>query len=254
MNGSKKRSRSTSYSSDSISTISTNLSHSPPRNLPDDRHTGQSQLLSKLEVSRKRRRSRSTSMSYTSDSSHGRDGRGHSGDNNGDSHRQRVPKGRGVGPGKRRYSRSRSVSYTSESSSGERRRKHSLSTDRSKRRRHSSRSPIDRGRDRIGFSKIGSRRTRSPTKSRDRGEITRNRKSMTPNVSRQDDSSRRQEPRPAFGRSNSYSRDNDRYGSGARNRNPGDLQYPRAQVPRSERSLSPFSKRLALTQAMNTGR
>ncbi|CAD6594577.1 MAG: hypothetical protein ASARMPREDX12_000301 [Alectoria sarmentosa] len=53
MNGSKKRSRSnSSYSSNSVSTISTNLSRSSSPKLAGLRHTGQSQVFSNLEVDR----------------------------------------------------------------------------------------------------------------------------------------------------------------------------------------------------------
>ena len=57
-------------------------------------------------------------------------------------------------------------------------------------------------------------------------------------------------------RRQSYSNDNDRYGSSARDRKEnirGTRLPPNALPQRKERSLSPFSKRLKLTQAMNMG-
>ena len=63
----------------------------------------------------------------------------------------------------------------------------------------------------------------------------------------------------SYGRRNSYEDDHDRYGGSSRFRdesfhkqNRASKDHPRPQ--RKERSLSPFSKRLALTQAMNMGR
>lgn len=80
---------------------------------------------------------------------------------------------------------------------------------------------------------------------------------MTPGLSRLDDSDMRGGYRPPIDRGNSFLGDNDRYGSSARGRD-GDSRserpQPNARPPRNERSLSPFSKRLALTQAMNMGR
>ena len=177
-----------------------------------------------------------------------------------------VVKGRRRSPdplgdrGRRReeYSRSRSTSYTSESSFERRRRRDSHREDRSKRRRRSSRSPNDRGRDRESFGTRGSRRTRSPSDSRDRSQLNKHRKSMTPGLpSRQIDGPRRREHRSSFTASDDYSKDNDRYGGSARDRteNVRPIRPPPNATPFSrERSLSPFSKRLALTQAMNMGR
>lgn len=246
MNGSRKRSRSvSSYSTNSVSTISTNLSRSPSPKRAGDDHTGHSQLLSHLEVDRKRRRSRSSSMSYTSDSSHG-------GRQKNRPRKQAQHQGhRGTGGQQRRHARPRSMSYVADSSPEDNRPRPLHSQDRSKRRRHSSRSPFDRGRD--SFSNRGSRRTRSRSESRDRSQVMRNRKSMTPGLSRQDDGHR-----PTIDRGKSYySRDNDRYGSSTRDQKEnirGTRPPADAPPPRKERSLSPFSKRLALTQAMNLGR
>ena len=267
MNGSRKRTRSTSsYSSNSVSTISTNLSRSSSPKLAGLRHTGQSQVFSNLEVDRKRRRSRSSSISYTSGSSHGRQRKDSLRETRGDGYDRHGPgerdAGRPLGSERRQreHTRSRSMSYGSQSSMDERRKKSSHSENRGKRRRHSSRSPVDRGRDRVFNSNRGSRRTRSPSESRDRSEVIRNRKSMTPGLPdrqnpKQEKNSRWPE-HPNIDRRQSYSNDNDRYGSSARDRNEtirGTRPPPNALPQRKERSLSPFSKRLKITQAMNMG-
>ena len=264
MNGSRKRSRSTSSSpSNSVSTISTNLSRSSSPKFAGLRHTGQSQVFSNLEVGRKRRRSHSSSVSYTSDSSHG-------------TRRQDRPQETGIDGWERKkagdfdagrqldlehrqrgYPGSRSMSHDSHSSADKKRRKSSHTETRGKRRRHSSRSPEDRGRDRDFNSNRGSRRTRSPSKSRDRSEVIRNRVSMTPGLPResgQDNGSRWPEN---VDRRQSYSNDNDRYGSSARDQDEiirDTRPPPNVLHQRKERSLSPFSKRLKMTQAMNMGR
>ena len=270
MNGSRKRSRSTSSSSKSvstISTISTHLSNSSSPKLGGLRHTGQSQVFSNLEVDRKRRRSRSSSISYTSKSSHGRRRRGRPGDSSRDEYDSTEPSERIARPvlgsqrRQRARTRSRSISYDSHSSLDRRRRRSPKSATRRKRRRHSSRSPVDRGRDRDLNSNRGSRRTRSPSESRNRSEVVRNRKSMTPGFpaiqsSRQDNRSQWQENHSNVDRRQSYSNDNDRYGSSARDRNQGirgSRPRPNVLPQRKDRSLSPFSKRLKLTQAMNMG-
>lgn len=267
VNGSRKRSRSTSsYSSNSVATISTNLSRSPSPKLSGLRHTGQSQVLSNLEVDRKRRRSRSSSISYISDSSHSRRRRDRPREIGGDGYNGKGPSERDAGRpsaperSQRDHTRTRSMSFGSHSSMDKRRKQSSHSQTRGKRRRHSSRSPVDRGRDRDFNSKRGSRRTRSPSDSRDRSEVIRNRKSMTPGLpakqkSRKDNDSQWPEHHPNVDRRQSYSNDNDRYGSSARDRNENirSTRPPPNALQRKERSLSPFSKRLKLTQAMNMG-
>lgn len=263
MDGLRKRSRSTSsYSSNSVSTISTNISRSSSPKLADLRHTGQSQVFSNLEVDRKRRRSRSSSVSYTSDSSHGRRRKGRPQGIGDDEYSRKGP---GERDARREHTwfrfRSRSRSYGSQSSTDKRRKKSTHSETRVKRRRHSSRSPVDRGRDRDFNSNRGSRRTRSPSDSRDRSEVIRNRKSMTPGLparqsSKLDNGSRWSEHHSNIDRRQSYSNDNDRYGSSARDRTEtirGTRPPPNALPQRKERSLSPFSKRLKITQAMNMG-
>ena len=90
--------------------------------------------------------------------------------------------------------------------------------------------------------------------------MARNRNSMTPGLRSNHD---RNGERPRLVRDNSsrYSNDNDRYGSNFRDRGRDArdgiaVKPPPVVAPpvRKERSLSPFSKRLALTQAMNMGR
>lgn len=267
MNGSRKRSRSSSTSSNSVSTISTNLSRSPSPNIAGLHHTGQSQVFSNLEVDRKRRRSRSSSTSYTSSSSHSRRRQGRSrelgvDEYDGNELSERVARRpRGHERRQRERTRSRSISYDSNSSIDRRAKKSSHSETRRKRRRHSSRSPVDRGRDRDFNSNRGSRRTRSPSESRNRSKVIRNRKSMTPGLPaiqslRQDNRPQWSEHHSNVDRRQSFLNDNDRYGSSARDRME-DITGRRAplnSVPqRKERSLSPFSKRLKLTQAMNMG-
>lgn len=81
---------------------------------------------------------------------------------------------------------------------------------------------------------------------------------MTPgHSSRPDKSFKRQDDYTPARRPEVYSKDSGRFGSGARNGDQyigGTRHPPKSPVQRKERSLSPFSKRLALTQAMNMGR
>ena len=174
----------------------------------------------------------------------------------------------GVDRKRRRRSRSSSLSYTSESSFEKKDRRRTEKLDRNTRRRRSSVSPEMRGRD---MEYAGNRRTRSRSNGRDRSQVARNRTSMTPaphpdgeraHAPEQYRSSRDQAS--MRNRGQRYSNDNDRYGSSFRNQGrptrdqrPLTRDEPSRQGPpfqRKERSLSPFSKRLALTQAMNMGR
>ncbi|KAL2004028.1 hypothetical protein VTN02DRAFT_826 [Thermoascus thermophilus] len=158
---------------------------------------------------------------------------------------------------KRRYSDSDSeYSYSSASPVG---RRHSRSTerqrerDRNTRRRHRESSPEERGR-RSDSTRRGSRRDRSRKRSMDKSRIARERRSMTPKSQRGPDhhASTSQSPfgesRPPRDPSYEYP-DRQRSERGRRDRDGSSAPSP----PR-ERSLSPFSKRLALTQAMNMGR
>jgi len=106
-----------------------------------------------------------------------------------------------------------------------------------KSRRHRTISPIDRGRP--SSLRRGSHRSRTHTPSMDIGEITKHRRSMDSGQGYNDENdlydqrrSRRESPGLR-----------ERYGSGNTTAQPRDQ--------RKERSLSPYSKRLALTQAMN---
>ena len=253
-NGSRKRSRSmSSYSSTSVSTISTTISRSQSPAGTGKGHTGQSQRMSELEMERKRRRS-SSSMSYSSNSSRDRVRR----HNSSEGGTRRRKQGQPIDRTSRRHHRSRSLS-SSRMFPGERR-KESLNLDRSKRRRHASRSPQDRGRHRSSHPPWTHRHTKSSSDSRDRSEMVRNRKSMTPSISwRPPEMSERRPGRPSFDRhstsKSSYSDDHDRYGSSARtlNGNSSKNGFSPERIPPRQRSLSPFSKRLALTQAMNMG-
>ena len=274
MNAPRKRSR--SLLSTSVSTISTNLSRSPSPKHISHGHTGQSQSLANLEVDRKRRRSPSTSMSYTSESSHGKVQRVRSRSPDNISRRWKSPvnpnvhrrerdqrrgsrdRATGQEPRRRAYSRSRSASYASDSSFEDYRRRPTHRENRGKRRRHCSRSPDDRGRDRDVEVNRGSRRTKSPYESRDRSQVIKNRKSMTPGIpSRRAEETRGHNNRPSIDRGEHYAKDNDRYGGSARDQGENARPArppPSAPPPRKDRSLSPFSKRLLLTQAMNMGR
>ena len=278
MTGLRKRSR--SGSSISVSTISTNISHSPSPGHTGHAYTGQHQMLANLNTGHKRGRSPSTSMSYTSESpregagnpSRGEDGirgpreyqseRHTSRKVKSDQHRSvnRRTSQDGRSP---RHSRSRSVSSDSDFSLSRRPKRSLAIEDRSKRRRHSSRSPEDRGRDRDYYGMRGSRRTKSPTESRNRSLVTRNRKSMTPVV--QYDKGRRDSHHPSLNHERHYLKDGSRYGRSSRDgaddsRSGRPLESFRSEAQqrpaasKKERSLSPFSKRLALTQAMNMGK
>lgn len=174
----------------------------------------------------------------------------------------------GVDRKRRRRSRSSSLSYTSESSFEKKGRRRTEQLDRNTRRRRSSISPEIRGRD---MDYVGNRRTRSRSDRRDRSQVARNRNSMTPALHTDGERAHVPEPYRASrdqasmrNRGHRYSNDNDRYGSSFRNQGrPTIDQRPHSgtepsrndpRFQRKERSLSPFSKRLALTQAMNMGR
>lgn len=190
---SRKRSRSLdSYSSNSVSTISTNRSLSPKR---------------------ARTRHREPSNGYYS------------------------------GPLKRRYSssvssRSRSRSSSSEDPEGSNSRR---SSDPNQRRRHQLASPEQRGR--LPSQRRGSRRTRSRSNGLDMRRIVKERKSMTPAPEGSYGSgesykhSERNSPRDV-----EYNRGNPKDGFRCRRRNDDTSSGTR------QRSLSPWSKRQALTQ------
>jgi len=124
---------------------------------------------------------------------------------------------------KRRYSDHSLDNSNSSASIGRQSRNMSPEVERNTRRKRREYSPTERGR-RRDSSVRGSRRDKSQNHSQERSRVARERRSMTPNRQRL------RSPHP---------NDKEVYGSAARAR---------------ERSLSPFSKRLALTQAMNRGR
>ncbi|MCJ1351327.1 MAG: hypothetical protein MMC33_001311 [Icmadophila ericetorum] len=214
-NDSRKRSRS-SYSSSSFSTISTNRSRS---------------------ASLKRIKHQDSDMYYSSQRT------------------ETVPSLIKSNGNKRQRSLSSSSRSYSSSSSDYHRRSSTKGQDRNTRRRRVSVSPATRGRERENNGRRSNRRTRSRSDSMDRGHVARNRNSITPSVRSNHDRDRGRGP-PLRENGRRYTNDDDRYGGG-REREPRDDMARRQPPPISkpkERSLSPFSKRLALTQALNMGR
>lgn len=284
-NVSRKRSRSISSStSTTVSTISTNLSRSPtPRRTR--RHAAEGYhgsvehnqaVFSQDAVHKERRSSSMSTTSYTSESSidRRRDHRSRDAGHNRPSffspnarRRERDPRTlsrpRSITRKRRRSFSSSSISYTSDSSHEGRRREVLTNEHRNTRRRRSSISPERRGRDR-GHDGRSIQRTRSRSNSMDRSQVARNRHSMTPgaipNGDRKDRNRRgtgTQNHQLLKDRDRRFSNDDDRYGSSFRDGNNDDSRRNRplpSPPPRRERSLSPFSKRLALTQAMNMRR
>ena len=158
-----------------------------------------------------------------------------------------------VGSRKRRRSSSFSdASYSSDDTSARRRKSWAEDNDRNTRRRRSSISPDNRGRDRDFDERR--RLPRSRSNSMDQSRIARHRNSMTPDLRTDHERSNGRphaRPRHSFGADRPKSSYNDaRYGKNGQS----DPIQPQRVPSRKERSLSPFSKRLALTQAMNTGR
>ncbi len=275
-NGLPKNSRSrSSYSSTSVSTISTNLSRSPRSSTKDTKLQSRGLPLSSTENrgNQKRRRSSTrSSMSYTTCSSFSKQGRNHSRELGRNIRRRRAsrsPNSRGrdrnhsrrrpekkMGGSykRRRDSVSSSSSHSSASSFERKRRDRSRDENFPTGHHHSSISPDSRGRDRNFYGKRSNRRSRSHSYSRDRSQVARNRQSMTPGAPPQWNGGRNT-PKisDALTRDRGYRNDNDRYGGsfrGSNRGNPGTAHF--SQPRRKERSLSPFSKRVALTQAMNT--
>lgn len=273
----RKSSRSiSSYSSTSVSTISTNLSRSLHVSTNNKKPTPGGLPLDSAETRKRRRSSTHSSMSYTSGSSADKQRRQHSRDAGRNIRRRRAstsPDHRGrdrnhssrafEGPLDGNYKRRRSSSlssssHTSESSFERRRRDRSINGDFKTSRHRSSISPDPRGKDRNFHGKRSNQRTRSRSHSRDRSRVARNRHSMTPGAPQ---GSNRGQRTPRYSddlnrdRGPRYSNDNDRYGSSFRvsdQDNTRTTRPMRHSQPRV-RSLSPFSKRLALTQAMNMG-
>ena len=277
-NGPHTRSRSiSSSSSTSISTISTNLSRSPTSRRTNrhdakvyhdsPKHT--QALFSQDPVHKRRRSSSMSTTSYISGSSIDKRRKYRSREaeylrhsslheKGGEPHERKSNPPRSTGKRRRSFSSS-SSSYTSDSSHEGRRRDVSMSEHRNTRRRRSSISPERRGRNRNHDGR-NKGRMRSRSDSIDRSQVARNRHSMTPGrLDRRDRSSirsRMQGQRSLRDYDRRVSNDDDRYGSSFRDENHDKSRRakpPRPPSPRKERSLSPFSKRLALTQAMNMG-
>lgn len=274
INGSRTRSRSrSSSSSTSISTISTKISHSSTPSLERAGLSKNRTSTRNPELGKRQRRSSSSSRSYSSEASSRRLGIVRPRDSSRNTRRRQCstsPESRGR---ERHYqsvviddrpdndrrngriSRSSSVSSALESSLNQRRRYSSKDGRRNARRRQSSTSPDSQTQGKKSQNKKSHQRTQSGGGSRDRSEVIRSQRSMTPRARlRQDDkhlnSSRNRRPPISY--------DNDRYGSSFRrsdrieSRSTTFAQSP--QPSQNERSLSPFSRRLALTQAMNMGK
>ena len=262
------------FSSTSVSTISTTRSRSPsPRRRIPARTMQQHHSRSGLQDSKPHTNRRSSSISaksYTSTSSLGRERESSSHyetkgigrqplPNSSKARENRLGTAHGTNiPGRvtlkrRRSSQSSPRSYSSTSSTERRRRHRSRDGDRNTRRRHSSISPDRRGRDRSIPALRHKRRTQS--RSRDRSWIARNRQSMTPASphTRESMNGRAYQsgPRGQPREPDSAAQVNDRKSDWrAGNNNGNGISRP---PYRKDRSLSPFSKRLALTQAMNMG-
>ncbi|PWY81827.1 hypothetical protein BO70DRAFT_379800 [Aspergillus heteromorphus CBS 117.55] len=150
-------------------------------------------------------------------------------------------------PRKRRYSDSSSQYSDASHSSGERgprSRSREWSDDRNTRRRHRESSPDERGRPRH-LSRDGGRRDRTRSRSVDHSRIARARRSVTPSTLPESGHSGSREqhmdhPGPSHSRPTNFGRG-------------GGRDQGRGPPPRKERSLSPYSKRIALTQSMNLG-
>ncbi|KAL3435268.1 zinc knuckle-domain-containing protein [Aspergillus tetrazonus] len=137
---------------------------------------------------------------------------------------------------KRRYSDSSSDYSVSSYSSREVSRTRSPGRNTRRRRRESS--PKERGRPR-DVSRDGSRRGRSRSYSVDRGRVVKGRRSLTQEETDAD----RSYAKPYTSRSQPK----------ASYHEWGGVERNHAQPPPRQRSLSPYSKRIALTQAMNMG-
>ena len=251
-----------SYSSTSVSSISTNMSRSPSPNRLRDHQYSPSRKPRKA-MGHTKRTSRRSSMSDSSDSSNvgnrarariREDGMERSSRrpksydrvqrSGGHVHRSTFGSGR-----KRRRPEERSMSRSAESACSDRQRPNSTDEARRTRPRHAKASPDDRGR---GNRWLG-RKSGSRNDSMDRSQIARDRRSMTPDMAfgRGGHERAREGLGDVRQRNGSPLDDKDCYERSSRNSGPGNR---RPSFPRKERSLSPFSKRLALTQAMNMGR
>lgn len=267
---SKARSRSmsaSSFSSGSASTVSTNLSRSASPDVrrrsdlrPSAGRVDRSRNPQRDTASRMRRFSDSSQMAYSSESedlervaSDRRRGKPRDSQSRREGWRQSNDR-------KRRWSASSLSSY-SDSSRDHQRSSYRKDADRNTRLRRSSFSPDERGRDRYLTKNHDDRRERSRGFSREKSMMARNRNSITPGLdggqhrygddrggdrtrsehgSRPSEASKRKE-------NNSSSPTNT---TSERRFDNGHLSH-RARPPR-ERSLSPYSKRLVLTQTMGS--
>lgn len=274
LNKSRKRSRSiSSNSSTSVSTISTNLSHSPTPSLERARLPGNWTSTRDAELGKRRRRAASSSISYSTEASSRRPRNVRPRDNSRNTRRRRYSTSSDSYGRKRhvhknliddqpdhdrrssRVSRSSSISDATVSSVDNRHRYQPKNGQTNTRGRLSSTSSDSQTRDKKFSKKRSHQITETHGESRDVSEIVRNRRSVTPGARLPQDAKLLDSPR---GRAPPIPYGNDRYRSSFRGPGRSDsrpmmfAQSPRP--PRNERSLSPFSKRLALTQAMNMGR
>ena len=261
-----------------MSTISTNRSRSPvcqrSRTAINKGHHGSHSRRRGLSPNRRRARgssSSSSTVSYPSRSSSKRPskerfGKRHDSRRRGsircDERKGQMMDGNSTRK-RRRASSSSSRSYPSDYSRrrrpGNRCDDHERNVDRNTRRRHSSVSPDTRGRDRSPPRDNDTRRTMSRGDSMDRSRVARARRSMTPrSPPLQERANRRghlvnsQVTNPTSHQDRQGNDSSNRY-NGYRGRAGLENRQQRAPPSRKERSLSPFSKRLALTQAMNMG-
>lgn len=153
-------------------------------------------------------------------------------------YQSRAAKRRHSSSSKSKSRSSRSISSADDADrSGQRR-----SSGANQRRRHRLSSPERRGRP--DLHRGASRRTKSRSLSLDRSRIAKERKSLTPASPNHSKGDRDYQVRESHRFSERPAHRSDR---GENRRLDG------GQPPRKERSVSPFSKRLALTQAMNRG-
>ncbi|KAH8425741.1 zinc finger CCHC-type containing 10 [Aspergillus melleus] len=148
-------------------------------------------------------------------------------------------------PRKRRYSDSSGYTGSSPSREGARSLSRDWPDDRNTRRRHRESSPAHRGR---AVNVSHERRERSRSRSVDPGRIVRGRRSITPADLDDDHRNSKGYPRDHLGRHDSS---RGRFSQAQDKRGGRDQGHVSSQAPPRERSLSPYSKRLALTQAMN---
>ncbi|KAL9602267.1 MAG: hypothetical protein Q9219_001992 [cf. Caloplaca sp. 3 TL-2023] len=261
-----------SRSSVSVSTISTTMSRAPSRERDMHPISVRSRGTRKSSRDGGRRVLRERSMSYTSNSSssQSRTRALRAKDRNprlrkpvhspklgdrGRSSNRRPSNAVSSSSRKRRRSRSSSMSYMSDSSYAGRQSTGVLGENRRTRARRSSTSPDFRGRDRRSRAPQSNR---SRSNSMDRSRIARERRSMTPERASRRYGDREARLRPGVeGGQSRFLNGESHYKSTSRGKEHELYRAAKPRPvspPRRERSLSPFSKRLALTQAMNMHR